>query len=277
MLKVYFVLFILFLILLIIASIRKLIGAKTIRFFGFELFRLLTVVLLISLLAAVFILPIPQYYIKGNGMLPSSDEAAAFSLNKILEREAKKAGIEFDEGSFQILDSYGMNLHHLFLCSYRVDGGEDVRVFQFEKNIFGNMKPREPLNKSYILQKSSNVDDYYHDYISDGIFGGYLVTAGYAAKNTVLKNYQLNHFYIEQLHPSGYFLWVELADTPWKKYLIQLSLLMAIVLIRNLVMGQKGRTAHMNTAFYSRWSPGQNVLQFIDDNQSDYEIGNKEM
>ena len=275
MLGICFALFVFIMLVLAVAAIRKLFGARTIRFLGFELFRLMIVISLISVFIVVFVLPMPQYEIKGSGRFSTADDSS-FSLNKILERKAKSSGIRFDAGSFRILDSYGMNLHHLFLCSYQVDGKETVRVFQFEKNIFGNMKPQGSLRQAPILTRSENENDYYRNYISDGIFGGYLVTAGYAGEDTVLKNYRLNHFYMEQLHPSGYFLWIELVDTPWKKFLIQFLLVFAIILIRDLVLRQNNKTAREHTAFYTRWSPGQKFFELIEE-QPDHDCESKKI
>lgn len=240
-------------------SILRIIGLRTIRIFGLELFRFLLIVFLLTLITAEIILPIPQYYIKHQAFSDNFEPSSKFSLNRILEHEVKDAYIQHDEGSFKILDSHGMSFNHLFLCSYRTGGKEKVRIFHFEKNIFGDMKPKYPLSESYVIPESDNRDGYYNDYVEDGILGGYLVTAGYAAQNTVVENYQLNHFRMDQIHPSNYFLWVELVKEPWKSGLTRFAMMLFAVFLVSY-LNYKNRVP---AKFYCRWRKGDKIFQTI--------------
>lgn len=73
---------------------------KIIRMFGVSI----PVILIIGLIGSMFIgeiiLPFPQYYIKW---------AEDKSLDKILKEEFIKADVKFDEESFKIIDSQGMD------------------------------------------------------------------------------------------------------------------------------------------------------------------------
>ena len=240
----------------------KILGLRTMRVFGIELFGFLLIVLILTLITIEIVLVMPQYYIKHQAFSDNFEPRSKFSLNRILEHEVKKAGIDFDDGSFEILDSHGMSFNHLFLCSYRINGKEEVRILPFEKNIFGDMKPKYPLSETYnMIPQSNNRDDYYYDYVEDGILGGYLVTAGYASENTVVENYQLNHFYIDQIHPSNYFLWVELVKEPWKSELAKF----ALILLGGYLVSYLNSKNRVPIKFYSRWRKGDKIFQVVKD------------
>lgn len=230
-----------------------------IRVFGCELFRLLIIVIFLSMMIFAIILPMPQYYIKHQDYMGAYDyePGSRPSLNRILEEEAQKSGIRYDKGSFEILDSHGMSFNHLFLCSYRINGTQEVRIFHFEKNIFGNMKPKYPLSQSYIIPKSADEDDFYRAYVEDGIFGGYLLTAGYASETTVLKNYKLNHFRVDQVHPSNYFMWIELVHEPWKTELVKFILTFLFILVLGTFLNRYRKPVK----FYSGWRKGDKIFQ----------------
>ena len=248
--------------MVLLPMIYKFREIKVIRVFGCELYTILTFALVFTLIIGEIILPMPQYYIKHRGyMSTDTSDRNKFSLNKILEEEALKSGIEFDTGSFKIIDSHGMHFNHLFLCSYQRKGKEEVRVFRCEKNIFGNMKPKYPFNEAYIIPRDGNDDTFYRAYVRDGIFGGYLVTAGFSSENTVLENYQLNNFRMEKIHPSpNYFMWVELVQEPWKFELIKVISLAIFIFI-------SGKIVNRNNAepikFYSKWRIGDKIFQCI--------------
>lgn len=251
-----------FIILLSVFSILFLtMEIQAVRVFGFELLRSLLLCFFIIIVTVEIILPIPQYDIKHQPFFASSEPDSKFSLNRILENEAEESGIRFDPGSFKILDSQGMNFHHLFLCEYQINGKEEVRVFEFQKNFFGNMKPAYPLSEAYIIPKFGNSDDFYHDYIEDGIFGGYLVTAGYASENTALERHELNRFHMDQLHPSGYFMWIELVDEPWKSELWKFAFFLIAILLGNRFR----RKNRLPQKFYTQWRAGDKIFQVIKD------------
>jgi hypothetical protein len=255
---IYLLIFISLILLLLIYNFGK---VKVIRVFGCELLGILLCILALTLLIGEILVPMPQYYIKHQGyMSMDTSDRNKFSLNKILEKEALKSGIQFDPGSFRILDSHGMHFNHLFLCSYQVDGKEEVRVVQFEKNIFGNMRPKCPFNEAYIIPRDGNNDTFYRVYVRDGIFGGYLVTAGFASEDTVLENYQLNNFRMEKIHPSpNYFMWVELVSEPWKFELIKVILLAIFIFISGKIVNQNREPIK----FYSKWRIGDKIFQCI--------------
>lgn len=103
--------------IILLPIIYKFKEIKVIRAFGCELFTILLCALVFTLIIGEVILPMPQYYIKHQGYMSTDDShKRKFSLNKILEEEALKSGIEFDAGSFKIIDSQGMHFNHLFLC-----------------------------------------------------------------------------------------------------------------------------------------------------------------
>ena len=62
------------------------------------------------------------------------------------------------------------------------------------------MKPKRPLNESYIIPKSNNWDDFYHSYFEDGIFAGYRVVAGFGSPPSAVVNYTLNKYTMERIH-----------------------------------------------------------------------------
>lgn len=247
--------------IILLPIIYKLKEIKVIRVLGCELFTILLFALVFTLIIGEVILPMPQYYIKHQGYMSTDDsDKSKFSLNKILEEEALKSGIEFDAGSFKIIDSHGMHFNHLFLCSYEKDGKQEVRVFHLRKSIFGNMRPKYPFNETYIIPKDSDDDAFYRTYVEDGIFGGYLVTAGFASENTVLENYQLNNFRMEKIHPStNYFMWVELVREPWRSELIKIMLLTTFILASGKIVNRNPEPIK----FYSKWRMGDKIFQCI--------------
>lgn len=246
------------LLMVAVVIIYKALKIKVIRVFGFELICILIVIFFVTLIMGEIVLPMPQYYIKHNSNAYSYGDNGKYSLNRILEEETLKSGIKFDQGSFKIIDSHGMNFVHLFLCSYQSNGKEVVRIFEFEKNIFGNMKPKYPLSKSYnIISKSANSDDYYQDYVRDGLFGGYLLTAGYAPGNTEAESYGLHTFTIDIHHPSNYFLWMELVDQPWKTFLAKF----ATISILSSIYYNRYKQKREPVKFYSRWRAGDKIVQ----------------
>ena len=231
---------------------------KVIRVFGFELIGLLFYLLVLILIIGEVFLPMPKYYIKhGRGeFVGDSNIIREITLNEILQEEILKSGIEFDDGSFRILDSHGMHFNHLFLCSYEIDGEEEARIFHLEKNIFGNMKPKRPLNESYIIPKSNNWDDFYHSYFEDGIFAGYRVVAGFGSPPSTVVNYTLNKYTMERIHPRGYFMWIEMVREPWKSISIKIILYTIFLTIINRFQNKKRESIK----FYSKWRKGNRIF-----------------
>ena len=138
MINIIWIYALILLLVLFIGIFYKVRDIKVIRVFGLELMSLMLCSLFVIMIIGEIFLPIPQYYIKHEGN-------KEINLNEVLMEETISAGIEFTEGTFKILDSYAMHFNHLFLCSYEIDGKEEVRFFFFLKNIFGNMKPKYPL------------------------------------------------------------------------------------------------------------------------------------
>ncbi|NLY43211.1 MAG: hypothetical protein GX066_04425 [Clostridiaceae bacterium] len=204
--------------------------------------------IVIFIIGEVF-LPMPQYYIKHEG-------SKKLNLNEVLEEETLRAGIEFDEGSFKILDSYGMHFNHLFLCSYEIDGKEEACFFHFEKNIFGNMKPRYPLKEINIITGRNNQDDYYRSYVEDGIFAEYLVTVGLGVDSSTSINFESNKYRISKTPQEGYFMWVEMIREPWKSYLVMLILYAGIIFIISRYQNNKIEPVK----FYSKWKKGDKIF-----------------
>lgn len=210
MVWVYIVIILLSITFSIIYKVKNI---RAIRVFGFELLQLLFCLLILIFIIGEFVVPMPQYHIKKGR-----------SLNEVLEEETLKAGIEFDEGSLKILDSHGMHFNHLFLYSYEIGGREEVRFYHFKKNILGNMKPRSPLDDIHIITDRKHLDDHYRSYIEDGLFAGYLVTVGYGEDTSEPINYGLNQYRISRTPQEGYFMWVEMANEPWKSNLVKFAL-----------------------------------------------------
>ncbi|MDR7870748.1 MAG: hypothetical protein RIN55_07825 [Tissierellaceae bacterium] len=232
-----FLLLIMFFVLIIYRSK----DIKAVRVFGFELTQLLVCIFFTIVIIGEFIVPIPQYHIKNK----LGEER---NLNEVLEEETLRAGIEFDEGSFKVLDSRGMNFNHLFLCSYEIDGEQEVRYYHFEKNIFGHMKLKDPLGDIDIITNRNNSDDHYRAYVRDGIFGEYMITVGYGDESEPI-NYGLNDYIISKTPPKGYFVWVELAQQPWKSNLIEFIILFLIINI--ISKFQKNKREPVK--FYNKW------------------------
>lgn len=243
------------LMIFVIGIFYRLKGIKLMRVFGFELLTLLLCLLIVMFIIGEFLLPIPQYYIKHGGN-------TEVSLNEVLKEETLRAGIKFDEGSFKILDSYGMHFNHLFLSSYEVEGKEEARFIHLEKNIFGNMKPKFPLEEEFnIITRSNSRDDYYNSYVSDGIFAGYLVMVGYGDDSLEPVNFGLNKYRISKSPQDGYFMWVEMAREPWKLDLIKFVLYAGIIFIISKFQN-KNREAFK---FYSKWEKGDKIFLSIKD------------
>ena len=217
---------------------------ELVRVFGFDLIKLLFLSLLLILLLGEEVLPMPGYYIKAR---------KETSLNQILEEETLKAGIEFEGESFKILDSYGMHFNHLFLASYELEGEEEVRFYHFKKNILGNMKPESFIEDYHIIKKSSEEDNYFNSYVPDGLFGGYLVTAGYGDEDSEPRSYGLGKYRITKTPEEGYFLWVEMAVDNLLKILI-LSLIFILVLIYE-------RKNKRTRSFYKKWNRDDGIVE----------------
>jgi len=232
-----------------------------VRVFGCSLLHILLCLLVLALLLGQIILPMPSYYIKhqDNTRTDASSMNAKFSLNKILEEEAEKSGIEFDKGSFKVIDSYDMNFNKLFLYSYQIEGKEQARIFQFEKNIFGNMRPKYSFKDAYITPEDGKNDSPYHVFVKDGIFGEYIIIAGYATEMTALENYELSDFIVDALHPSNYFMVVELIRQPWKSQLVEIILLT----ILGSIIGMFRKKARRPIKFYCKWQKGDKIIQYI--------------
>ncbi|MGN9163794.1 hypothetical protein ACTNDY_00720 [Tissierellaceae bacterium HCP3S3_D8] len=249
------------LLILIFSIIYRLRDIKAIRVFGLELIGLLFSMFFLMAIVGEIFLPMPQYYIKHgrNKVIEGRDTVEEITLNEILEEEILKSGIEFDDKSLKILDSHGMHFNHLFLCSYKIEGEEEVRIFHFKKNIFGNMKPKYPLNQAYIISKENNGYDFYHSYVKDGIFAGYLVTAGFGSSSSKLINYKLNKYVMEKIEPDGYFMWIEMVKEPWKSMLVKWILYAALIFIVNRFQNEKREPVR----FYSRWRRGDRIFYCI--------------
>lgn len=229
-----------------------------IRVFGFELSTVLIYIFILIYLIGEFILPMPQYYIKHQDNKEIVRDLR-FSLNKILEEEVLKSEINFDAGSFKIINSQGMNFNHLFLCSYQINGKEEVRVFIFEKNILGNMKPKYPFGGTNIISKDNDDNDFYKTYVNDGILGEYMIIAGFASEEMVLEDYRLNNFIIEEVHPFNYFMWVELVSEPWK---LQFVWLIKVV-ISGFILGKICNKNLKPIKFYYKWKKGDAIFKCI--------------
>jgi len=240
------------LLIFIFAVYCRIRDIKVIRVFGFELISLLICSLLVLFIICEVFIPMPQYYIKHGGN-------KGLNLNEVLEEETLRAGIEFDKGSFKILDSYGMDFNHLVFCSYEIDGKEEVRFFHFEKNIFGNMKPKYPLKEIKIITSRNNQDDYYNSYIKDGIFAEYLVTVGFGADSSESKDFGLNKYTISKTPQKGYFMWVEMVREPWKSGLVKLILYAGVVFLVSRYQNKRIEPVR----FYSKWKIGDKIFTCI--------------
>lgn len=247
MVWIYISVLLLILILEVFYIVKKI---KVIRVFGFELLSLLFGSLLVILIIGEIIIPIPKYYIKPG-------EYKETSLNEVLKEETLRAGIEFTDGSFKILDSYGMHFNHLFLCSYEIDGKEEIRFIQLEKNIFGNMKLKYPLEEKFnIITGRNSQDNYYGSVVSDGIFAEYLVTVGYGDDSAGPINFKVNNYTISKNPQKDYFLWVEMSREPWKSALVRLALYTGIILIVARFKNNKKEPIKL----YSKWIKGDNII-----------------
>ncbi|HWR23135.1 MAG TPA: hypothetical protein VN366_06590 [Feifaniaceae bacterium] len=235
-------------ILLLTIPFYKKYRVRTMRLLGCSVIGLWVCVFSLAVLLGEFVLPAPQYYISAR------DARYGGSLNEILEREARNSGIAYEEGSFRILESGSMHLNHLFLCSYRVAGRDELRIFRLEKNIFGNMKPAEPFAET--VPQDGNPDHFYRDIVEDGFFGTYLVTAGYAPEGTVWNGRVADAFYFDAIHLQGHFLVMELANEKWKLDVLQFAILFLIALIPR-VFNKK----YEPERFYTGWKKGEKLFQ----------------
>lgn len=229
------------LIMFIVPIIYRAKDLKAIRVFGFELIQSLFILLILILIIGEIIIPLPQYYVKVK-------KGKEIYLNQVLEEDTLKAGIEFDEGSFKVLDSRGMHFSHLFLCSYEIDKIEEVRYYHYEKNIFGHMKLKDPLDEIDIITNRRNSDDHYRAYVRDGIFAEYMVTAGYGEESEPI-NYGLNKYVISITPQKSYFMWVELVRQPWKSDLVRYALSFLIIYI----ISKFQRNKREPIKFYHKW------------------------
>ena len=218
---------------------------KFIRVFGFEIIRFSFCFLVALVIIGEIIIPIPDYNVKGKEI----------NLNEVLEEETLGAGIQFDDGSFKVLESYGMNFNHLFLSSYEIDGEEEVRFYHYEKNLFGNMKLKYPLSDINIITDTSNRDDYYRAYIGDGIFSGYLLTVGLGDESSEPENYGLGKYRITRTPQEGYFMWVQMTTQPWKIDIGELGLFSVAILISAIFSKKREKVA-----FCEKWRKRDGVF-----------------
>lgn len=168
---------------------------KDIKIFRISLPILIAVIFALIILAEQFILPLNSYYIK------AKDE---IYIERIIMNEMSKSGINYDTGSFKIINSFIGKYHQLYLCKYENDGVEEVRLFDFRQNIFGHLKPAHDFSKSKIIDKD------YHSFrfVNDG-FASYYVTYGHAEGESIYEDLGVGKFKIGNLNPEGYFILVE--------------------------------------------------------------------
>ncbi|OEF96173.1 hypothetical protein [Desulfuribacillus alkaliarsenatis] len=238
------------LIMLVITIIYHVKGIN-IRIFGFELIIIFICIAMLVIFIGGVILPMPSYYIKDQS---SISEEGKLSFNEILEKEIQKSGIEFDSGSFKIMDSYGMNFNHLFVGSYRVNEKEEARVFHFEKNVFGDMRPKYPFDEAPLIP----IDNSYRTTIRDGIFGIYMVSVGFNSEESVLIRYLSNGLRVNETHQNKYFISVDLVSQPWKYGIITLL----IIVGSNIIQDFRGRKP---IQVYSKWQKGDDIFQVVKD------------
>ena len=236
------------LLIIVLGILHRVKDIKVIRVCGLEIIRLLLLSLVVLVIIGEAILPMPEYYIKRKGK--------ELNLNEVLEEETLKAEIRFDKGSFKVIESYGMHFNHLFLCSYEIDGKEEVRFYHFEKNIFGNMKLKNPLSEANLITAKSNRVDYYNSYVADGIFAGYLVTVGLGNESSEPINYVLNKYGIAETPQEGYFMWVDMASQPWKPDWVKLVLYAGI----NYILLKYLKKEKEPLKFYSKWEKGDKIF-----------------
>ena len=235
------------LLIVVFGILYRIKDIKVIRVFGFEIMSFLLCFLVVLVIIGEIILPIPDYYVKGKEI----------NLNEVLEEETLRAGIQFDDGSFKVLESHGMHFNHLFLCSYEIDGEEEVRFYHFEKNLFGNMKLKYPLSENNLITDNSNWDDYYNAYVGDGIFTGYLVTVGLGDESSEPGNYGLGKYRITKTPQEGYFMWVEMTKEPWKIDIVEFFLLGVAILIAAM-FGKKREPVK----FYENWRKRDRIFTY---------------
>lgn len=235
------------LLIVVLGILYRVKDLKVIRVFGFEIIRFLLCFLIVLVIIGEIILPMPDYYIKGKEI----------NLNKVLEEETLRAGVQFDDGSFIVLESHGMHFNHLFLSSYEIAGEEEVRFYHYEKNLFGNMKLKYPLSEINLITDNSNQDDYYSAYVGDGIFRGYLVTVGLGEESSEPRNYGLGKYRITKTPQEGYFMWVEMTREPWKIDIGEFTLFGLAILI-SAALGKKREPVK----FHEKWRKRDKIFTY---------------
>lgn len=246
------------LLILIFHVFCKVKDIKSIRVFGLELRILLFFLLVLLLIIGEVFLPMPQYYIKHKLSRNLNGINRGLTLNEIVEVEVLNSGIEFDDDSFRVLDSYGMHFNHLFLVSYEIDEKEEVRLLHFEKNIFGNMKPKYALDDgNNIISEKDNGDDSYNTYFEDGIFAGYLVAAGFGNDQSQEITIRLDKYRIARTPPKGYFMWIDMVKEPWKSLLVKILIYTTITFTVSRFQNNKIEPIK----FYNQWEKGDDVFK----------------
>mgnify|MGYP000869494183 CR=1 FL=1 len=118
--------------------------------------------------------------------------------------EMSKYGINYDIGSLRIINSFIGKYYQVYLCKYKNDGIEEVRLFDFRQNIFGHLKPAHDFSKSRIIDKDYRT----FRLVNDG-FASYYVTYGHAEGESIYEDLGVGKFKIGNLNPEGYFILVE--------------------------------------------------------------------
>lgn len=118
------------------------------------------------------------------------------------------------------------------------------------------MKPKYSLNKINIITGRTNQDNYYHSYVEDGIFGGYLVTVGLGDDSSESINFRLNKYRISKIPQEGYFMWVEMTREPWKSDLVKFVLYAGTIFVVSRFQSKKREPLK----FYSKWKKGDKIF-----------------
>lgn len=207
-------------ILIIIGFIMKKKKIKDIKLFNFSIFNILIILYIITIIIIEFIIPIPTYYIK------PKDE---IFIEKIIEKEMRRANIEYDIRTLEVVNQFFGKYNQLYFCKYEVNGVEEARMFDFKRNILGSLKPSHDFSKSKVILKSEKDDGLNFRIIGDG-FARFFISYGYSNNPDVFKNYGVNKYNVVNLNLESYYMIISRTDNLELLYLAIYAIILFIII-----------------------------------------------
>lgn len=178
-------------------------GIKAIKIVKIDLIYITALVFFLLYFIIFHLVPINSYYIKEENYSSAEFSSPSLMTDRIIEDEMDINDISYDEGSLRIMGAFEGKTKLIFMTQYTNQGKKEVKIFEFDRNIFGNLKPSIDFKDLKTIEESEE-DSIYGSVINDGL-AQFLVNFGF-------QNYNPD---IVGLSPEGYFFYSERIDR-WK-------------------------------------------------------------